>query len=183
MASHTAPTVDISVLVRDWSTCYVHVIDLSSPDEKAASAILRACVTTGFFYGERTTGPEWQPHKQQIIENQWQQNRAFFDLPLKEKLLMLADSNGRYDAATVSSQMIYCHATVLLQLARLFSAPGRCTPGRCTARTTLRCMLCRGYTPFSAESLDPEHQSQGDTKEGAYATLIGNLMCQTHVPV
>ncbi|DBB09057.1 TPA: hypothetical protein ACH3X3_007680 [Trebouxia sp. C0006] len=90
----------------------VHVIDLSSPDRKVAAAILHSCVTTGFFYVSN------HGVAQQIIENQWQQNRAFFDLPLKEKLLILADSNGR------------------------------------------------GYTPFSAESLDPEHQSQGDTKEG-----------------
>jgi len=26
---------------------------------------------------------------------------------------------------------------------------------------------CRGYTPMAEETLDPEHQSQGDTKEGA----------------
>ncbi len=125
----------------------MHVIDISSPDKRAAAAILQACVTTGFFYGECTTGSEWQhtqhlshcsvavsnhgvePH---IIENQWQQNRAFFDLPLKEKLLILADSNGRYDAATLCSQTIYCHATGALQLARLFSAHSTCTP----------CQLC-----------------------------------------
>jgi hypothetical protein len=26
----------------------------------------------------------------------------------------------------------------------------------------------RGYTPFAEETLDPEHQSRGDTKEGFY---------------
>ncbi|KAL0025138.1 hypothetical protein WJX77_002359 [Trebouxia sp. C0004] len=71
----------------------VHVIDVSSPDKRAAAAILHACVTTGFFYvAEPNHGVE-----QHVIE---------------------INSNGR------------------------------------------------GYTPFSAESLDPEHQSQGDTKEG-----------------
>lgn len=182
MASYTVRTVDTCVLIRDWSICYellqVHVIDISSPDKRAAAAILHACVTTGFFYGERTTGPDRQPHEQHlsncsvavsnhgveqhIIENQWQQNRAFFDLPLKEKLLILADSNGRYDAATMCSQMyiLSCNRCFAASKA-LFSAWDM------HATSTLQCMLCRGYTPFSAESLDPEHQSQGDTKEGA----------------
>lgn len=26
----------------------------------------------------------------------------------------------------------------------------------------------RGYTPFAEETLDPQHQSRGDTKEGWY---------------
>lgn len=26
----------------------------------------------------------------------------------------------------------------------------------------------RGYTPFAEETLDPEHQTRGDTKEGFY---------------
>jgi len=175
-------TVATKALVRGCSSCcvllQVHVIDLSSPDRKVAAAILHSCVTTGFFYGERTTGLNSNRINntsancsaavsnhgvaQQIIENQWQQNRAFFDLPLKEKLLILADSNGRYDAATMCSQMyvLSCNRCFAASKA-LFSAWDM------HATSTLRCMLCRGYTPFSAESLDPEHQSQGDTKEGA----------------
>ncbi len=29
-------------------------------------------------------------------------------------------------------------------------------------------LQCRGYTPMAEETLDPENQSQGDTKEGAH---------------
>ncbi len=197
MASHTVRTVDTGVLVRDWSICYVllqvHVIDISSPDKRAVAAILHACVTTGFFYGERTTGPDRQPHEQHlsncsvavsnhgveqhIIENQWQQNRAFFDLPLKEKLLILADSNGRYDAATMCSQMIYCHATGALLLARLFSAPGTCTPRQL-------CNVCfAGATHPSLQkawTLSINHRViQRKVHEPPRHV---NLMCQAHVP-
>lgn len=34
------------------SSVQIHVIDLSLPAKEAAAAILHACVTTGFFYGE-----------------------------------------------------------------------------------------------------------------------------------
>ncbi len=33
-------------------------------------------------------------------------------------------------------------------------------------------MSCRGYTPMAEQTLDPDHQSQGDTKEGAYNQFI-----------
>jgi len=171
----------------------VHVIDISSPDKRAAAAILQACVTTGFFYGERTTGSERQPHKQHlsncsvavsnhgvephIIENQWQQNRAFFNLPLKDKLLILADSNGRYDAATMCSQTIYCHATGALLLARLNSAPGTRTPHQicnvCLAGATHPSLqkawtLSINHRVIQRKVHDPPPQV--------------NLMCQIHVP-
>lgn len=92
----------------------VHVIDLSLPDREAAAAILHACVTTGFFYVAN------HGVKEEIVEEHWLQNKAFFSLPLKDKLIILADSSNR------------------------------------------------GYTPMAEETLDPEHQSQGDTKEGLY---------------
>ncbi|KAL3133076.1 hypothetical protein ABBQ38_006978 [Trebouxia sp. C0009 RCD-2024] len=92
----------------------VHVVDLSLSDKEAAAAILHACVTTGFFYVANHGVPE------RVIEEHWLQSRAFFNLPITNKLSLLADSNNR------------------------------------------------GYTPMAEETLDPEHQSQGDTKEGLY---------------
>ncbi|DBA70484.1 TPA: hypothetical protein ACH3X2_011889 [Trebouxia sp. C0005] len=92
----------------------VHVIDLSLPDEEAQAAILHACVTTGFFYVSNHNVLE------EVIEEHWLQNKAFFNLPLEDKLTIVADSNNR------------------------------------------------GYTPMAEQTLDPDHQSQGDTKEGLY---------------
>ena len=197
MAPHTVRTVATKALVRGCSSCcvllQVHVIDLSSPDRKVAAAILHSCVTTGFFYGERTIGPEWQSHKQhlsncsvavsnhgveqEIIENQWQQNRAFFALSLKEKLLILADSNGRYNAATVCSQVIHCDATGVLQLARLSSAPSICMP----------CQLCEVCL---AGATHPSLQKAWTLSINRWAIqrkvheppLQVNLMCDIHVP-
>jgi len=46
---------------------------------------------------------------------------------------------------------------------------------------------CRGYTPFAEETLDPERQSKGDTKEGFYfgrqgpASVSPLLFCR-HTP-
>lgn len=90
----------------------MHVIDLSLPDREAAAAILHACVTTGFFYGKPVSKAFRQilgVHKadisnfavanhgvkEEIIEEHWLQNKAFFSLPLKDKLIILADSNNR----------------------------------------------------------------------------------------
>ncbi len=197
MASHTVRTVATKALVRGCSSCcvllQVHVIDLSSPDRKVAAAILHSCVTTGFFYGERTTGLNSNRINntsancsaavsnhgvaQQIIENQWQQNRAFFDLPLKEKLLILADSNGRCDAATLCSHIIYCHATGLLQLARLFLLHSTYTQRQ-------PCSVClAGATHPSLQkawTLSINHRViQRKVHEPPPQV---NLMCQIHVP-
>ncbi len=37
---------------------------------------------------------------------------------------------------------------------------------------SLPLMSSRGYTPMAEQTLDPDHQSQGDTKEGAYNQFI-----------
>ena len=92
----------------------MHVVDLSAPDKEAAAAILQACVTTGFFYGtpaprlyqqflaaecctQVLTNAAVAKHgvPERIIEEHWLQNKAFFSLPNKDKLAILADSNNR----------------------------------------------------------------------------------------
>ncbi len=42
-----------------------------------------------------------------------------------------------------------------------------CVENVIRARPILPSMPCRGYTPMAEQTLDPDHQSQGDTKEGA----------------
>ena len=37
-------------------------------------------------------------------------------------------------------------------------------------------VTCRGYTPMSDESLDPEHQTVPDTKEGLYIGWVFRLL-------
>lgn len=108
----------------------MHVIDLSLPDREAAAAILHACVTTGFFYG-KPVRKAFRPSlgvrkadmssfavanhgvKEETIEEHWLQNKAFFSLPLKDKLTILADSNNRCikPATTVAcTHMVPWHA-------------------------------------------------------------------------
>jgi hypothetical protein len=57
---------------------------------------------------------------------------------------------------------------------RAFSSPSLCACFENVIRTcpSLPSMSCRGYTPMAEQTLDPDHQSQGDTKEGAYNQFI-----------
>lgn len=51
--------------------------------------------------------------KEEIIEEHWLQNKAFFSLPLKDKLIILADSNNRcVKPATIVAcvHMVHLHA-------------------------------------------------------------------------
>ena len=112
------------------------MIDLSLPDREAAAAILHACVTTGFFYGKpvrQAFRPLLEVHKadmssfavanhgvkEEIVEEHWLQNKAFFSLPLKDKLIILADSNNRCvkPATNVACiHMVHWHAKHVLLL-------------------------------------------------------------------
>jgi len=49
--------------------------------------------------------------KEEVIEEHWLQNKAFFNLPLEDKLTIVADSNNRYvKQATSSTQLMLIHS-------------------------------------------------------------------------
>nr|CAB3500359.1 unnamed protein product [Digitaria exilis] len=66
------------------------VVDLASPDLRAAAAAVRqACVEHGFFYvtnhGVDST----------LMESLFAESKAFFDLPMEEKMKLQRSSNHR----------------------------------------------------------------------------------------
>nr|CAB3495460.1 unnamed protein product [Digitaria exilis] len=66
------------------------VVDLVSPDLRAAAAAVRqACVEHGFFYvtnhGVDNT----------LMESLFAESKAFFDLPMEEKMKLQRSSNHR----------------------------------------------------------------------------------------
>lgn len=108
---------------------------------------------------------------ERVVEEHWLQNRAFFSLPVKDKLSILADSNNRY----------YC----------ILHYKGACSHVHRTFQFNFKYSQyvihskaiwgCRGYTPMAEETLDPDHQSQGDTKEGTLAsTSMHNCLHSLH---
>ncbi|KAK9841259.1 hypothetical protein WJX74_002727 [Apatococcus lobatus] len=67
----------------------IPVIDLAQPDHLAAEEVAAACSSVGFFY-VRNHGVD-----EAVIENQFVQSHAFFDLPLEEKLKIKANASQR----------------------------------------------------------------------------------------
>jgi isopenicillin N synthase-like dioxygenase len=67
----------------------VPIIDVSAPEQDAATRVRAACIDSGFFYVSHHGVPE------ELVAAAFDANRRLFALPVGEKLKLLADKNYR----------------------------------------------------------------------------------------